>query len=246
MTTVGELKALKGLKLVHMNCRSILNKIDEVSYIYDDIDILACTETWLHKAIPNYMVDIASMHLYRHDRVSSPIDGSIKSRGGGVACYIRKDLKIITNVVPSCSQISEHIEVLTLKCICAFGKIIYIMIVYRPPNGSYQEFLDKLTMFIENGLLNNSELYICGDFNIDFLQWNSPKTKSLITFLRSHGLKQHIKAATRLTGFSRTCIDYIITNIPDARIVASGVLCEVISDHFPIFICVKKRRNHAE
>ena len=120
------------------------------------------------------------------------------------------------------------------------------MVVYRPPSGSCQEFLDKLTSFIEQGLLTNSELYICGDFNIDFLQRNNPKTKSLITFLRSHGLEQHIKTATRLTGFSRTCIDYIITNIPDACITASGILCEVISDHFPVFICVKKRRNRVE
>ena len=64
MTTVGELKGFKGLKLVHMNCRSILNKIDEISYIYGDMDILACTETWLHKAIPNHMVDIPSMCLF--------------------------------------------------------------------------------------------------------------------------------------------------------------------------------------
>ena len=45
--------------------------------------------------------------------------------------------------------------------------------------------------------------------------------------------------------FSRTCIDFIITNLPEARIDAVGVLYAVISDHYPIFMCVKKKRNAA-
>ena len=235
MTTLSHLKELKGLKLIHLNCRSILNKIDEISYTFGDIDILACTETWLYRSIPDHMVAIPSMHLFRHDRDNASMDGNVKTRGGGVACYISTNLKINVNTVPIHSHISVNIEILTLKCVYIFGKTIHIMIVYRPPNRSCQELFNTLTSYIEDGVLTESDLYICGDFNIDYLQRSNPKTKTLITFLRSPGLKQHIQTATRLTGYFRTCIEFIITNIPDTPINAVEVLCEAFSDHYAVF-----------
>ena len=239
MVSVSDVKSHKGLRLIHINCRSIVNKIDEIRYVFEGVDILACTETWLYDAIPNYMIDIPSMDLFRYDR-------NTKSRGGGVACYISRNLKINVSVVPTLSHCDTNIEILTLKCVYLFGKIFHIVVVYRPPNGSYSEFFAVLSNHLDTGLLTDHDLYICGDLNIDYLQRNDIKTKSMISFLRTYGLKQYIQNPTRLTGFSKSCIDYIITNIPESTISKAGILVEVISDHFPIFMCIKKKRNHAE
>ena len=57
---------------------------------------------------------------------------------------------------------------------------------------------------------------------------------------RSFGLKQHITLPTRITAFTKSCIDLLITNIPISKVV--GVLCDVVSDHHPVFICIKKKR----
>ena len=246
MNTVAHLQGLKGLTIVHLNCRSILNKIDEIRYMYAGVDILICTETWLHDAIPNHLVEMPCMDLYRLDRDKGRHDASVKTRGGGVACYINKDLKLNVSINSEYSHICGDIEILTLNCVYLFGKLFHIMVVYRPPTGSYLQLFEKLTDYIESGLLTNNDLYICGDFNIDYLRRNDAKTKALISFLRTFGLKQHIQAATRLTGFSKTCIDFIISNITDSRVHEAGVLCEVLSDHYPVYLCVKKKRNHHE
>ena len=246
MYTVDHVKGQKGLKIVHMNCRSISNKIDEIRYLYAGIDILVCTETWLHEAIPNYLVEIPCMDLYRFDRDNGLCDGSVKTLGGGVACYIHRDLKLNASVQPDYSHICNSIEILTLKCVYVFGKIIHILAVYRPPTGSYLEFFEILADYIESGLLISHDVYICGDFNIDYLHRDDPKTKALISFLRTFGLKQHIQVATRLTGFSKSCIDFIISNIAVNKVCESGVLCEVLSDHHPVYLCVKKKRSHNE
>ena len=78
---------------------------------------------------------------------------------------------------------------------------------------------------------------------LTFLHRNDVKTKSLITFLRTHGLTQHINSPTRVTGLSKTCIDFINTNLSDNLIAKAGTLDDVISDHYPVFLCVKKQRN---
>ena len=198
MNCIEYVCSLKGLRLVHLNCRSILNKITEIGYVFSGLDVLACTETWLSKAIPNHMVAIPSMDIFRYDRDNGTVDGLSKTRGGGVACYIRNDLKLHVTVVGALTHIGSEIETLTLKCVYLFGKVFHIMVVYRPPSGSYKNFFLELSNYIEAGLLTDKELYICGDFNIDYLHRNDPKTKALINFLRSYGLKQHIETPTRL------------------------------------------------
>ena len=86
---------------------------------------------------------------------------------------------------------SQYIEIMTLKCRHVFNTLLYFIEVYRPPDGSYEEFMNKLSNCIHSGNLSDNDLYICGDFNIDVLHRNDGKTKSLITFLRTYGLNQH-------------------------------------------------------
>ena len=172
---------LKGLKIVHLNCRSILNKVNEIDHVFKGSDILTCSETWLSSAVPNHLVSIPAMDLYRYDRDMGVGNGIKSLRGGGVACYIRKDLNLNTSICPEYTRVCCNIEIMTLKCIHDFGKIMHILTIYRPPRGSCDEFFNILSSFVELGNLLNYDLYICGDFKIDYLHRNDIKTKMLFT-----------------------------------------------------------------
>ena len=244
INNVRDLKQAKGFKIVQINCRSILNKIVEIRYLYDDVDILICTETWLTDKIPDHMIEIAEMDLFRWDRQNGYARGVTKSRGGGVACYVNKRLHLDCHVLVDLTLTTSDIELLTLRCVYSYGKITHVMSLYRPPEGSIDAFFEILSGITEQ--LPEKELWILGDFNIDFLKRTDPKTKKLIEFLRINSLRQHINGPTRLTGFSRSCIDLAISNVPINLIVSSGTLVDIISDHMPIYICIKKQRNTAK
>ena len=246
INTAAELNNLKGFKIVHVNCRSVLNKIDELRLCAEGVDILACSETWLNDQIVDHMIEIRHMDLYRWDRQNGLLNGVTKARGGGIACFINKDLHLDCHVLSHLTITTCDIELLTLRCVYSYGKTLHIMTVYRPPDGSVDMFFETLTNFITVNSLEQKELWIIGDYNIDFLKRSDSKTKKLFDFLRMTGLRQHISTPTRLTGFSRTCIDLIISNICENIIVSAGTLVDAISDHLPVFICTKKQRNILE
>ena len=69
----------KGIKIVHVNIHSIVNKIDQIRDTFTGLDIIVISETWLTPAIADAYVAIPGYNLVRLDRMSS-----IKKRGGGV------------------------------------------------------------------------------------------------------------------------------------------------------------------
>ena len=80
-----------------------------------------------------------------------------------------------------------------------------------------------------------------GDFNINYLKRSDNQTKKAIEFAHIYGLRQLILSATNLRGFSSSCIDLMFTNAN--FVCVTGVLNDVVSDHFPIFACIKKSRE---
>ena len=246
MDDIASLNEAKGLKIVQLNCRSIYGKIDEINCLYKDVDILSCSETWLTDKITDHMVSILNMEIFRWDRQNGLRNGVRKSKGGGVACYINNKLGLDCRIMSDLTFTNSDIELLTLQCVHTFGKKVYIMTLYRPPDGSIKNFFEILNKLLDDNPLLNSEFWLMGDFNIDFLKRQDMKTKTLHEFLRVNGLRQHITLPTRLSGFGKSCIDFIISNIDESLIVSSGTLNDVVSDHLPVYICIKKSRNKPE
>ena len=82
----------KGLKIMHLNVRSIGNKLEliKILLLKRSIDILALTETWLDESWHDLELTIPGYNLFRQDRSSN-----IQARprvGGGIAIYSREDL----------------------------------------------------------------------------------------------------------------------------------------------------------
>ena len=82
MDSISDLTSLglaKVFKVVHLNVRSILKKIDHLRLVTQDlnIDVFTVSETWLKR----HLVDIQGFKAYRLDRDSGKGE---KKRGGGL------------------------------------------------------------------------------------------------------------------------------------------------------------------
>ena len=75
----------KGLHFIHINARSLLPKIDELSLLAKstNVAVMAITESWLDETIPDSEIAIPGYILERKDR---------NREGGGVCMFIRDNL----------------------------------------------------------------------------------------------------------------------------------------------------------
>ena len=91
----SKLSSAKGLKIVHVNIRSLYRKIDQLATLYSKIEFLLCSETWLNSRYDDNGITIEGMTPYRLDRCKTHQDehilGNIPARGGGVIIYVNKN-----------------------------------------------------------------------------------------------------------------------------------------------------------
>ena len=59
--------------------------------------------------------------------------------------------------------------------------------------------------------------------------------------MHENNLKQYIRDMTRLTNRGGTCIDWVITS--SSYVNGSGILDDLLSDHFPVYAIRKKERE---
>ena len=66
-------KSSKEMIIIHMNCRSLTNKEEELQFIVDDVnpDIICLTETWLDESIPQQALIPDGYSVIRKDRSES-------------------------------------------------------------------------------------------------------------------------------------------------------------------------------
>ena len=136
------------------------------------------------------------------------------------------------------------VEITTISISRPHTRKLYLILVYRPPNGNIVraiEYLSNLIKFIPH--LETSDIIIGGDFNIDFSRTRKEDTKKLKHFSTKNNLTQHIRDPTRPID-SDAVIDLIFTNCRYVK--HTGVLPWNISDHVPVFISIKKDKTLIE
>lgn len=148
----------KGLKLAHLNIRSLRNKVTDITDILlkGNLHILGITETLLDSTFEDSSLHIQGYSIYRKDR---------NARGGGVAIFIQDHIPVKMRI----DLMLYEIEALWLQVHIPHLKPLLVCCCYRPPNANLA-YLDKSCVMIDNVCDNQSEIYIMGDFNID---WNS-------------------------------------------------------------------------
>ena len=88
------------------------------------------------------------------------------------------------------------------------------------------EFLDKLSK-------KNETIYLLGDFNISFLNYDiHSTTNDFLVSLSSHSILTHTLQPSGITSNSKTLIGNIFSNMTVPNIISSNL----ISGHLPQFI----------
>ena len=77
-----EFPKARGLKLAHLNVRSLVNKIDDVRCFIDKnpFDIFTISQSWLNSSISDSEISLSGYTLVRQDRKDKS--------GGGTAIYV--------------------------------------------------------------------------------------------------------------------------------------------------------------
>ena len=202
--------------------------------IIQDCNIICCTETWLSPTLTDQLVNLPGEKIYRQDRVGK----NVKAKGGGVCIYLADKLAAYCAPVSNLSKCTSDYEIICLDITKPGLKFMTIICLYRPPTGKIKPCIEYLkTVFLNC----KSEIWILGDFNIDFLDRASIPRSNFQSLFTNYGLKQIIHNVTRPTNKSGSCIDWIVTNSP--FIEQCGVSDDFISDHFTIYCIRKKNRE---
>lgn len=230
LSSFKKLSKCKGLKVVGLNVRSLTAKHSQIEaeLTMNKIDILSLTETWLNNKVHNGLIRIPEYKVYRLDR-------KLNKRGGGIAVYAHADLMVNASSYEQLNILDQDIESLVLKVNQKCSKPITVINVYRPPQGNQKRCTEKLREIIQS-VNRLDDMIIIGDLNIDYK--NKRSSKDLIALEREFSIKQLITAATRVTNQSKTTIDHIYSN--SSKVRGSGILTVNISDHYPVFILLKK------
>jgi len=109
---------------------------------------------------------------------------------------------------------------------CTIG----IVNIYRSPSGNFEHFLNNLEKLLNSILSNSMELYICGDFNINFLNHTTRK-KLLNSLLATYGLYNTVQFPTRICNNFVSTIDSIFINIVKYNNFIVYFLVNGMSDH---------------
>ena len=232
--TSHDISHMKGLKIAHLNCLSLLKHIDEIRLRIKslDLDILALSETHLCPDIDDKELNIPAYILIRRDR---------NRFGGGVAIYVKDSL---THVVRTDIIGDLIIESITIELKLTKQKPLLVTVWYRPPNSSLDTFR-AFECMMQRLDQSYNDFVVIGDLNCDVLnQRRSWQTKKLFDIMETYNCTQLISRPTRVTKTSSTAVDLILTNAP-SKFASSGVYELSMTDHFMIY-CVLSRCKTSE
>ena len=223
-----------GLKLLHLNCRSIYRKLDQIIVLYKECDIICFTETWLTPKLGNHLLHFPGKTLFRQDRVYQT--GNVK--GGGLCIYIDSKFARYSTVNTDISACTRDYEILGLDIKTPGNRFMTILCMYRPPKGKHTLF----NIYLENMLKNlKTEIWILGDINVNYLCRTDENRSQYLRLFKKYGLHQYINEITRPNTKGGTCIDWVISN--SVFVKDTGITEDFISDHLATFAIRKKSKQ---
>lgn len=126
---------------------------------------------------------------------------------------------------------SDLVDQCSLCSAIGINSVKYVILsIYRPNTYSRCDialFFDKMNFIFQRLISENSQYVIAGDFNINLLSKDS-EACSFMSLLEGFNATPTIFDPTRITSFSSTCIDNILTNLIDYEV---AVIPSYLSDH---------------
>lgn len=174
------------LRILSLNARSIVNKIDELELLLlsYNAQLVVISETWLSDKISSDEIVPPGYKLYRRDRVL---------RGGGVAVVAKENIAVtFMDQIPNHESLFLNVKIL--------GFTFLLCAVYRPPDAA-DSFLEDLYDFLLPH--RNRNVIITGDFNLPDIDWKQFRSEKYATcnvvldILLAMNLDQVVQEPTR-------------------------------------------------
>ena len=198
--------------------------------------VICIQETWLND---NSRLPLISLNGYQtfHSNASS-------STHGGLITYVdeKYDVSVIKKI--EMSTIWDGLF-LKLKHEEMQNEVI-IGNLYKPPRNNndianISAFIEEIEPILQDINSQNSEVFICGDFNTNILKINDEKYfADFLDTMLAYSFYPQITFRTRLNNTSgATLIDNIYCKL-SSRLneTMSGIITDPMSGHFPYFMCM--------
>ena len=138
--------------------------------------------------------------------------------------------------------ICSNLESLSIKLNIPCVRPILITTIYKP-QGSTVDLFPKLEELKKSQEPDDTGIIFIGDLNCDLYKTNDNDTKHIKRIYNMFKLRQVINQPTRVTSDTKTLIDHMATNRPDA-VSHSGVIACGISDHDMVYLNRRLRLTH--
>jgi len=229
------LKTKNSLNIIHINIRSLLNKIALLKsfIIKTNTHIILLSETWLNCDISSEMVKLPGFKLFRNDRSKLDESGNIKT-GGGVAIYVKCGLPV---KVLSHSNHNDDIEFIIAETKINNETILLGSVYFSKP-AAYKltPFMKELDKF--SSKFNN--IIIGGDFNIDIIDCSNILKNIFEKKIKNFALDiVNTSIPTRYSKTRNSLLDIFITSAEFSNRLHFGqVSIPGTSDHDLIYLSV--------
>ena len=147
--------------------------------------------------------------MFRYDRQSA-----VKKKGGGVLLYI--PVKLAPKLRPDLNlSDKEKYESVWVECKSTFNisskEKMLVNLCYNPSRSNFIDFLEQLTLNIDNAFSVSNKITLLGDYNINYL--DIKEKENLDSIIIPYGLKVFCpNEETRSSSSTKTHIDYIISD----------------------------------
>ena len=150
------------LSIYHGNIRSLRNKINYITNLIEEFDIVFFTETHLNNQITDDDIAISGFDVsFRKDR---------NSHGGGIIMYHKSNINILRRV----DLEHEHVQSMWFELKTKVHPIL-ININYRSELQSHTFYWQFFYLMLKQALDENSHIICLGDLNKKFMV-NLPTT----------------------------------------------------------------------
>lgn len=211
------------------NARSLVSNIDNYRsfFLNSKLNVFAIVETWLKPIHTNKSVELEGYKIIRSDRNCKK-----KTRGGGVAFYLKKCLKY--SIIAKSDGESE-IDYLFIKLTQAN---LVCGVIYKPPDINISKLEHIFNLILEISSIEPNIL-IMGDFNVNLMAQHSYKTLKMIDNLEAISFKLITTHPTCHKNTSSSTIDLFAGNCTNNSSNVYQSSLGGISDHD--FLCIDYR-----
>ena len=189
----------RPIKCGLQNLQSVCNKTVAIRELINErsLDILVICETWLKINDKANMATISEMlpNTHRFFHVPRPREYADGRAYGGVGIFLSKAF----------TQIKQHtgafgnFEYLNIDFNHKQEKIKFI-VIYRPPSGVVNDFLDDLQLLMDSLVGETRKIYICGDFNLHVDVPNNNNSRRFLELMDNVNFTNHVNKPTIRTG----------------------------------------------